>query len=330
MNTSSKKWLQLVVLLCIATALIYWQYQQLSPEQWTEIKNSLSQTRWSYLFVALLVGFLSHLFRALRWRLLLQTAGYSLRIATTTSAVLLAYLSNTLIPRLGEVVRCTSLTKTEKVPFEKSLGTVISERVFDVLSLLVLFLLVFGMEYQRLAAYGQTLITSFFYDENGDFKTMKLLLLLLLILCGVVLFWWLIKKSKFQKLQQLFQNLLEGLKSIFKLKKKFLFLFYSVCMWFLYVAMVYIALKAVPDTAHLSWTVAMAITAFGSIAIMLTPGGIGAYPPIAAAILFLFDIGTTAGLALGWVSWTMQTVVVLILGIFALLYLSFVNSTQKQ
>lgn len=329
MNTSSKKWIQLVVLLCIAIALIYWQYQQLSPEQWIEIKKSLSQTRWSYLFVALLVGFLSHLLRALRWRLLLQASGYTSRIATTTSAVLLAYLSNALIPRLGEVVRCTSLRKTDKVPFEKSVGTVISERVFDVFSLLVLFLLVFGMEYQRLAGYGKTLITAFFYDENGVFKTMKLLLILLLMISGVVFFWWLIKKSKFQKLKQLFESLLEGLQSIIKLKEKILFLFYSICMWIMYVAMVWIALKAVPDTAHLSWTVAMAITAFGSIAVMLTPGGIGAYPPIAAAILFLFDIATPAGLALGWVSWTMQTVVVLILGIIALLYISFLNAAQK-
>lgn len=330
MNASKKSIIQVVVFFLIAFGLIYWQYQSMTGTQIQEIKLAIRDTKWAYLFYAIIVGFLSHLMRALRWRMLLQASGIRPRVKSTTIAVLLGYLANTLIPRLGEIIRCSTMTKTEGVPFEQSIGTVISERLFDVLSLLILFLLVFALEYDTLSVYGSNLLSRFFYDELGALKTGKLLGLAALLFVGVIMIIVVFKKMKNNKLKAILQNGLAGLRSIFQVRNKFLFLLYTICMWMLYVLMVYVAFRAVSATEHLGWIPAMAVTAFGSIAIIFTPGGIGAYPPVAAAILSFYQVEAASGIAAGWVSWTMQTAVVIILGLLALAALSFISPHKPK
>lgn len=327
-KNNTKRSLQMAVVLVLAISLIYWQYTALSPTELAEIKAALEATRWSYLFYAILIGLASHLVRALRWRLLLSRVGHQVSARNTTLAVLSGYLANTLVPRLGEVIRCSSLTRTDAVPFEKSLGTVISERIFDALCLLLIFVLIFALEYHLLADYGFELVQQFLY-EDGALKAGKIILLIGLALLGIILVLVVIRNVKNPKLKALVSNMLQGLKSILTLKQKTLFLAYTVAMWFLYVAMVFVALKAVPQTEHLGWMPALAVTAVGSIAIIFTPGGIGAYPPIAAGILALYGIEYSSGLATGWVSWLMQTITVLVLGILAAAFISWLSPHKK-
>lgn len=324
-----KRSLQMAVVLILAISLIYWQYSSLSPSELGDIKAALKSTRWSYLVYAIGIGLASHLMRALRWRLLLERTGHIVSVRHTTLAVLSGYLANTLVPRLGEVIRCSSLTRSDAVPFEKSLGTVISERIFDTICLLLIFVLIFALQYQLLADYGNGLVHQFLY-EDGAPKTAKIILLLGFALLIVLLVFLLIRNVRHPKLKALLNNMLDGLKSIVTLRKKPLFLFYTALMWLLYVAMVLVALKAVPQTEHLGWMPALAVTAVGSIAIIFTPGGIGAYPPIAAGILALYGVEYTSGLATGWVSWSMQTITVLILGILAAAVLSWTRPAQKN
>lgn len=328
-GNQTKRAFQLAVVLLLAFALIYWQYTSLTEQQWEEIKAALSQTRWHYLFYALLIGLASHIMRALRWNLMLKTTGQSLSAFNVLMAVLLGYLANTLVPRLGEVVRCSTLVRTDKVPFEKSLGSVISERIFDTLCLLIIFFLIFFFEYRLLADYGKSLWQQFAYP-NGQPAYNKLIFLAVFALIGLMLLVVLIRNLKHPKTKAIIQNLLQGLQSIFRIKAKGLFWIYTLFMWFFYVAMVYIALKSVPNTEHLGWMSAFAVMAVGSIAIIFTPGGIGAYPPIAAGILSLYQVEYSVGLAAGWVSWTMQTVTVLILGLISIILLSILNPKKKE
>lgn len=330
MSKSQKSILQVVVFLLIAAGLIYWQYTALDEAQLAEIKLAFSQTKWHYLFIALMVGMASHIVRALRWRMLLQAAGSEVRMSSTTVAILLGYLVNALIPRMGEIVRCTTLVKTDDAPFEKSLGTVISERVFDTFSLLLLFIIIFISEYSILAAYGSSLWQQFVYDAAGGLQIVKFVIIIGVGLLMLLLFIFIFKKIKRSKVGLFIQNMIVGLQSIFKMRKKGVFLFYSVLMWILYVLMVWVAIKAVPNTAHLGLMAAAAITAFGSIAIIFTPGGIGAYPPIAATILTFYGVSFAAGTALGWVAWTMQTVVVLVLGLISLVILPMVKKKREM
>lgn len=326
MEQSAKNLKQIGIFVIIAFGLIYWQYSVMSAEELSEIKTAFQSTQWQYLLYAIVIGFLSHLFRALRWRLLLSPIGVHTTIKNSTFSVLIGYLANTLVPRLGEIMRCTTLAKYDKAPFDKSIGTVISERLFDTLCLAIIFILVFTFEYEILSQYAYGLFQQFFYDDQGNVQTGKFAWLIIVGIIGFIAAIFIFKKIKNTKYGQLLARILLGLKSILLLRQRGLFILYSVGIWICYILMVLVAMKAVPDTAHLGFLSAMAITAFGSFAMIVTPGGIGAYPPIVAGILSLYGISFASGLALGWVSWLMQTIVVLLLGISSLILLPILNS----
>lgn len=324
------KIVQISIFLLIAVALIYWQYSALSSKQVDEIRESFALTQWHYFFLALLVGFLSHFFRALRWQLMIHQVGFHTSKGVITSSVLMGYLTNLLIPRLGEVMRCTTLYKYEKVPIEKSVGTVVSERVFDLISLIALFFLVLVIEYDYVSIYAMELVEGFESKFQIQYHWSWWIIIGLIVGMGFLLLRFLYKKYLIKKIGHVLNSFIDGIRSIWTLERKFLFLFYSIIIWILYVLMVYIALKAVPATADLPIEVSMVLTAFGSIAIILTPGGIGAYPPIVAGLLSIYSIPYSLGLSAGWVSWLMQTIVVLILGIGTLIYLPFINKKKEN
>jgi len=312
---------QMSIFLCLAVALIYWQYTALSHEELTEIKNSFSVTKWHFIFIALVVGFLSHYFRALRWRLMLAHLGHQTSKDIVTGSVLMGYLTNLLVPRLGEVMKCTTLYKYNKVPIDKSLGSVVSERIFDVLSLFILFFLVLVIEFTQVSHYAETLLIGFQEKFDIQIKWWWLIILTLLFISGIILIKFIYKRIVHSKIGQFIGAFLQGVQSIISLPQKGLFIFYTIMIWCLYILMVYVAMQAVPATAGLALSVSMVLTAFGSIAIILTPGGIGAYPPIIAGLLTIYNIPYSYGLSAGWVSWLMQTLVVIILGILTLIYL---------
>lgn len=323
-------YVQMSIFLLIAFGLIYWQYVTLDPQQIDDITASFEATRWHYIFLALIVGLLSHVFRALRWRIMLNHLGHPTSKATITAAVLMGYLTNLLIPRLGEVVKCTTLFKYNDVPIEKSLGSVVSERIFDVLSLFVLFFLVLFLEYNQVSSYAHELMRSFEQKYNLSVEWWWLIILIIGGIVGFFILKIFLKKIISSRLGQYIQSFGQGIKSIITLPQRGQFIFYTAIIWMLYVVMVYVAMQAVPATQHLPFSVSMVLTAFGSIAIILTPGGIGAYPPIIAGLLMIYNIDYSYGLSAGWVSWLMQTVVVLILGIITLIYLPLSSKKQSK
>lgn len=325
MNTVSKKSIiQLFVFLLIAGGLIYWQYTSLDKQQLATIKESLQNAKWHYLFLAVIVGFLSHLFRALRWNQMLATIDIRPPIATTTVAVLLGYLANILIPRLGEIIRCTFLNRNTKAPFDKSIGSVIAERLFDTLTLLVVFFLILFVEYNTLIRFATEIGQGLLDKMKAVNPLFWIIAIIILIIC-VILFFYFFKKIKSTVLGKIINHVVSGLKSIFLVKNKMLFLIYTILIWVCYITMTWLAFGAIGGTEHLGFGTAMAVTAFGSFAIILTPGGIGAYPPIVAAILAIYSIHYELGLAVGWFGWSMQTIVVLVLGLLAIIFTPFLK-----
>lgn len=321
-------YVQMSIFLLIAFGLIYWQFSTLEPQQLDEISTSLKATKWHYLAIALIVGLLSHVFRALRWRLMLQHLGHNTSRPIIVSSVLMGYLTNLLIPRLGEVVKCTTLYKYNQVPIEKSLGSVISERIFDVISLLILFFMVLFLEYNQVSTYAYSLMDDFQAKYDFQFQWWWILILITLLGAGFLLYKLFLRKIITTRFGQYLNSFLQGIQSIIKLPQRGQFIAYTALIWLLYVVMVYVAMQAVPATEHLSFSVSMVLTAFGSIAIILTPGGIGAYPPIIAGLLLIYNIEYSYGLSAGWVSWIMQTIVVLILGIITLIYLPLSSKSK--
>jgi uncharacterized membrane protein YbhN (UPF0104 family) len=244
--------------------------------------------------------------------------------------VLIGYLANLAVPRLGEVLKCTLLSKYEKVPAEKIVGTIVAERAFDVLSLGIVFLLALVLQFNVIETGWHQLMnqkaTNPAEPNNHHFLFITLGIALIAI---IVLY---IFRSKLQKtiasIKHIIKGIWEGVISATKLKKHNLFFLYSFGIWFMYLSATYIGLMGTEGTAS-SFATAISCLAYASIGMILTPGGIGAYAYLMAKVLELNGIEYTLGLANGTVQWFAQFLIILVLGGLSLIILPIINKQVK-
>ena len=314
--------LQYLIFFGLGALLIWWQYGKLTPNDKTEILASFAQVRerlW-LIFPVITVGFLSHLFRALRWKLLLEPLKLRPSTANITFAVLIGYLANLLIPRAGEIARCTVLAKYEKEPVDKIVGTIVAERSFDLVCLILVTVLAFALQMDVAADYINEMMAKF--SIKGS--TIALGIAGMLLFFALLIFVY--KKNKKSKVGEFLSGIGYGILSIKFMHKKGQFLLYTFLIWFCYLSLVYIGFKSIDATMHLGWMPALSVLVFGSLGMIVTPGGIGAYPPAVQVVLLqLYNVKGSFGLAFGWVSWMAQTLVVLVLGLLSLLLLPIYN-----
>ncbi|MCK4561562.1 MAG: flippase-like domain-containing protein, partial [Flavobacteriaceae bacterium] len=194
--------------------LIWFSLSKLKPEDITAIKNSFKTANYWWVVLSLFFGVLSHLSRAYRWQFLLEPLGYKPLFANSVMTVLVAYLVNLIIPRAGEIARATAISKYEKIPFEKAIGTIVSERISDVIMLLFIIAIAFFFQTE--------LISSYLFKEDSS-SSYSMWYIIIGIVFISFLFLWLIKKSNnplIKKIQKFISGLIEGVISIFKMKKK--------------------------------------------------------------------------------------------------------------
>lgn len=313
----------------LGLGLIYWRYTEMSDVNKQAMYDAFDNINWWVMTPIALVGFCSHLFRALRWQILLKTVNMSPSVANTTYAVLIGYLANTLVPRLGEVAKCTVLAKYEGTAPDKAIGTIIGERAFDMISLMIIMVLVLLLEQNVALSLLNDYFGKYFISE-GNWQWKPILLLTSIVSLCFIGFFFLYKKKKHTKVGAIISRLGEGIASVWKMKERFSFLVYTFLIWLLYTLVVYLAFYSLDATIGLSFSSALAIIAFGSIGMIVTPGGIGAYPLIVAGVLLLFGINEGIGMAFGWICWSIQTVLVLILGLAALILLPLTNGRKNK
>ena len=324
------KFIKIAFFFFIGILLIWWSLHQIPPQEWDKFTIALQNSKfWVIIPVGLILG-LSHLVRALRWRLIMEPLGYKPSIINTFLAVLIGYLANLAVPRLGEVLKCTLLSKYEKVPAEKIVGTIVAERAFDVISLALIFLLALTLQFSVVEA-GWNQFTSYGKaagDDSSSHQTIYIILVVILI--AVIAALW-IFRSKMQNailiIKKIIAGVWEGVISATKLKKHNLFFFYSFTIWFLYLLATYVGLYATEGTES-SFQTAISCLAFASIGMIITPGGIGAYAYFMAKVLELNGIDYTLGLANGTLQWFSQFIIILILGGIALIILPLFNKQK--
>lgn len=322
--------LQIIIFLALAILLIYWQYTAMDVAQRNEMIAAMASVRWIYALPVLIVGFLSHYFRALRWRLLLRPLDIHTNKANTLFAVLIGYLVNALVPRLGEVAKCTILAKYENVPADKMVGTILAERAFDMVCLLVIFGITFLTQYNIISPFAQEMYEKVFLDGSGSFIWTRILVAFSLLIVIGAAFVVLYKKIKHTKAGSIIKSIGQGLQTVARIKERGAFLLYTLLIWLMYVTTAVLGFYALPGTEHLPVLAGLSVMAFGSIAVIITPGGVGAFPPIVASILFLYGIALPIGTAYGWVSWAGQTGVVLLLGLASLILLPIYNRNRHE
>jgi uncharacterized protein (TIRG00374 family) len=325
------KFLKIGFFFLLGIALIWWSLHQIPAEEWTKFTLALKQSKLWIVFPVFIILGLSHFLRALRWRLIMEPLGYQPSIANTYFAVLIGYLANLAIPRLGEVLKCTILAKYEKVPAEKIVGTIVAERAFDVLSLGIVFLLALGLQFNVIEAGWNQLknqtATPLINSNEGNWRIYLYIGIGILLL---VLFFILRKRipTIVASIKQILSGIWEGVMSATKLKQQKLFFVYSIGIWFLYLLATYVGLYATAGTES-SFATAISCLAYASIGMILTPGGIGAYAYFMAKVLELNGVDYTLGLANGTLQWFSQFLIVLVLGGLSLILLPIINKQAK-
>lgn len=245
--------------------------------------------------------------------------GYKPKFWNSAMAVIIAYLVNLGIPRAGEISRAATLAEYEDIPFEKGFGTIVAERVADVVMLLVFLALAFLAQYELIK---NLLISKL--PQNPTYTVVAGIV----VLTAIYIFLKNIKKSKrpfFIKLRTFISGLVTGVKSIFQMKKKWAFIFHTLLIWILYVLMLYTATFALPETTGISLNAVLISFVIGSMSYAATNGGIGSYPLAIQQALLLYGISEVAGLSFGWIMWTSQTLMVLFFGGLSFLLLPLYN-----
>ena len=323
--------LKFVIFFGIGLFFIYWFLLKLDREQKAAIWQSFVEADYGWIGLLIICTLSSHLVRALRWRLLYHPIGYRPSIANTFGSVMVAYLANLAFPRLGEVVRCATMHTSEQIPIEKSLGTVVTERLIDVLAfglvvvlgLLIMFRQAKDWLYDALSAKFDTL------PSAATLLTTGVVLIVLVIVGYKVCHKFLMRFSLIQKIDKLLHGCIDGVKSILHLgaSSTCLFITYSVLLYFLYILGGLIVLQALPETAGLGIGAAFVIYLFGSVGMMISQGGLGAYPVLVWQALTLYGISQEVSLATGWLLWGAQQAVVVVVG---LIFFAFFSLAKKR
>ncbi|AVR44536.1 TIGR00374 family protein [Christiangramia fulva] len=321
MRKKTTRILKIFIPLFLGIFLIWYSLGTATPQERAEIWSSIKQADKSWIIISFFLGALSHLSRAYRWKYLLEPMGYTSRLSNRFMAVMVAYLANFGIPRSGEVLRAVSLSSYEKVPFEKGFGTIISERVADLLILMLIVVLAISFK-------TETLLT---YLQEQHINPLNTFLIFLMLLAIMVIALNFVRRSSwppFQKLKKIAKGLLEGMRSILRMKHKWKFIFHTVFIWTMYVLMFFVISQSLPETANVGSGTLLAAFIVGSFAVSATNGGLGVYPLAVGGILIFFGIEEHAAEAFGWISWTTQTFVVLIFGGLSFILLPILNNRK--
>lgn len=317
MNKKLSKIISIVLPLLLGVFLIIYYYGKFTPEQISELKGYFRKADYKYIYLSLIIALTGYISRAYRWKYTLEHLGYDSPFSNNFFAVCIAYFMNLTIPRSGEVSRALVLKKYSNVPFDKGFGTIISERVID------LFLL--------LLCIGATLIMQFGTLKNYLLEKIPFEQLLFygliagIFFIGAILLFMYSRMKWIQKLKIKASGLKEGVFSVMKMKGKLPFLLHSLYIWLTYILMFYVAIYALPETAGLSFGVVATSFVIGSLAITFSNGGFAVYPVVIASILGLYNIPLAAGNAFGWIVWSSQIILIIILGGASFLLLPLLN-----
>ena len=312
-----KKTLQIALPLLLGLFLCWYAFAQFSAEELTLIKEQFVKADYSYLWLSVGMGFLSHLSRGLRWQYTLASMHYFPKRYNLVLAVFIGYLLNLTIPRSGEVSRALIINRYDKVPFDKSFGTILTERAIDMCILLLFIAVVFIFQFD---------LVWHFLESYFTFSYMIVLLLGLGLVFLAFLYWiYRSTTSLAQKVRQLLSGIKEGICSIAYMKKKWQFIAHTLFIWLMYFLMFYVVFFSMEATKNLSLIQVLTAFVIGSFAIVFTNGGLGAYPLFIAKVLLLFGITETVGTALGWVIWIDQFLMIILFGGLSFLLLPIIN-----
>ncbi len=294
----------------------------------------MQNANYWWVVLSMLIGVISHFFRALRWNLLISSLGYETKPSVTFYAVMGGYLFNLVTPRLGEITRCGILHRSSNVSFSILFGTVLSERFFDILCMIALISITILLQLSFLGAF----LEKYIYHpllERFENNYLIIILIFFAVIIIIILIYKFLKK-RFRKarpggriswLKMQLKGMIAGVKTIRYMRKRWTFLFYTFMMWLNYFLMVYLCFFAIEGTLHLGLSEGITVLSLGTIGIALpVPGGIGTYHFIVIKTLTeLYNVYPTSAVSYAYIAHASQILMLLAVGLFSLLMIFFIT-----
>jgi uncharacterized membrane protein YbhN (UPF0104 family) len=326
--------LKYIFFLSLGIFFVWLSVRNIDHDNWLQIKHAVARGRKWVIIPVIAFLLLAHYSRAIRWKLLMEPLGYKPSTFNVFSSVMIGYLVNAGAPRLGEVFKCTLLARYEKFKVDKLIGTILVERAVDLVCLLIVFLLSVLFQGEIFGEMMKDLLTRFFHDKAGNLSFRKLIIAAAIFIIVLLVFYIVLKRfghiDIIGRIKKVIKNILHGLSSIRNLQHKKLFLFHSFLIWCMYWMASTAGLYALRETQYLGLGGGLTTLVVGTIGIILTPNGIGAYPLLIAQLLGLYGLNPdTTGNASGWLMWSAQTAIILVGGLVCFVLISRFNKTPK-
>ena len=325
MNKRFSKSLSYIAFLVLGLALLWFSFRNVNLHGlWNDVKTA----KISWLLLSLVCLAASLFFRALRWNIQIEAMGYKTRASSTYGAVLIAYFANCIFPRLGEVVRCSVLKRKENIPFDKNLGSVVSERIIDLCVLFLLAFLVIVFQWQLLG----TLITSWMIPLINKVKG-NVILGVVAVAAAVVFVIFIIRLcKKSSKLAKIWQGFVDGVKSVVTMKRKWRFILYTLGVWGFYVVMTWLPFYMLSETSQLGFVEAVTLLGIATLGVVApVPGGIGTYHFICITLLSgFYEISEQTAGSFAALNHGSQMVFYIITGVVAYVVMMFFDKREAK
>jgi glycosyltransferase 2 family protein len=305
--------------------LAWYFWSTMSDTDKEKVSGVFARANYFYVFLSLVFCWLSHVSRAIRWRYMLEPMGYKTRLSTSYHSVIVAYFMNLLLPRAGEISRAGVMMRYENVPFEKGFGSILAERVVDVIMLAIITVLTLwlqGDKYPEIMDKFNQLKAEYTGAKSDSNLGLYIWITLGVIVAVCIFFYF--KNEKFRnKVKSIGKGMADGLLTILRLKKRWQFLAHTVFIWLMYLALYWVCFFAIPETSDIDYKGMMLGFLAGGLSIIIVQGGIGVYPVfVATAISFYVAEGDYPLLyALGWLAWISQMGLIVVAGVISLFLL---------
>ncbi|HWB91651.1 MAG TPA: lysylphosphatidylglycerol synthase transmembrane domain-containing protein [Puia sp.] len=325
--------LQYLFFAALAAFFVWLSLKGMDSKKWVQLRDALDRANYWLLIPVLGLLLASHWLRALRWRQLIQPLGYEPSRVNCFLGVMIGYFVNLGAPRLGEVLKCTILARYEKVPADKLVGTIVAERAFDVACLVTVFGLTLFFQYDVIHTLTSGKTDALFRNANGQASWIRIVLLIAVALFLFLTGRWALNRfqhiAAIRKVRSVFINIWHGLVSVKDVRNKPLFFVYTIGIWCLYWFSTYFGFFAISATRHLTVIDALSVLAMGSIGMIVSPGGIGAYALLVQKTVSFYNVPSLPyGQALGWLLWFGQFLSFILFGTVSFILLPRLNKKQ--
>ena len=325
--------LQYVVFMGGGIFLVWWQLKEMTPSDKKEFYHAIAHANYWLVIPVVIMALLSHLSRSMRWKLLLEQLGYHPKLKNLFTVTMVGYLANSAVPRLGEILKCTFLARYEKLKVDRLVGTILVERTFDI----ICYLLFIGITLlMQMGLIGRFLSTEFSPKEGiahmpiWEKASIWIGAIILLVLVLKFLFRKFPENKMVISIKKFFAGMAEGFSTINHLKKRKLFFAHTLFIWAMYLLQIYVGFHAMEGTYHLTLKAACSVLVMATLAMIITPGGIGSFPWLIMKTLTIYSIAEPVGKALGWLIWGISTGIVIVVGFSCLVILPLINKKNNE